>query len=133
MVGKDKTINIRISSEEHKNVKKYHAKFSEIWEIGYSHWIRKIPDLLYEKVHEYKKLYEQCKDNFEKSSNKARTIDAELESICKLYLDNTERSIDNPTRQDRYWIKSRLEKFDGITEEIFLERCKFLKECEKNE
>ncbi len=132
MIAKEKSINIRVSKKEHDNVKKYGSKFSEIWKIGYEIWIRKLPNLLHEQSEKYRKLYEQCVDNFEKCRDNAHTIESELDSLCELYI-NTGRSVEKPLQQDKNWIKARISKLDGVSERIFLERCQILKECKNNE
>ena len=128
---KDKTINIRITSKEHANVKKYGGVFTKIWNMGYDVWIRKIPELLIERSEEYRLSYTQCKDDLKKSRDNVNTIDSELDILCKTYINNG-RSIDAPTAWDNSWINSRIKKLDGISKKVFLERCKLLKGGFKN-
>ena len=75
-------------------------------------------------------MYEQCKEDLDKCRYNAHTFDAKLEFVCKSYI-NTGRSVDTPNNMDMSWIKARIAKLDGVTEEIFLERCKFIKESEE--
>ena len=58
----------------------------------------------------------------------------ELDEICQDYLKQGFRSLENPTSEDKDWIKARLQKkklYHTIDQETFLKRCSELQQQEK--
>jgi len=103
---------------------------------------QEIPELLQEK----EKLQERVRQIDQIVTHCVRQKDqivthGELDEICQDYLKqglNDERirhrSLENPTSEDKDWIKTRLQKkklYHTIDQETFLKRCSELRQQEK--
>ena len=128
---KSKQIIIRISDDEYNFVKKMGCSFSQIWGIGFEKWSLDYPDFLQKKVQEYKNLYMQCINKMQDCNNIVYTKKKDLDLLYREYIEHG-RNIQNPTPQDKSWVKSRLTKLsNGTSLDSFFEYCKRRFEDEK--
>jgi len=100
-------INVRVSVEDDNLVRELDGSWTEILRIGFEKWASEYPDFLMKKTQEYKELYSKCIANQEKLYTNAIQVSSGLDDIYKVYV-STGRDIDNPTSQDRSWVKARL-------------------------
>ena len=121
---KSKSVLVRISVEEHNFVKGMGGSFSQIWQIGFEKWSLEFPDFLQKKVQEYKFLYKQCIDKMQECNSIVYTKKKGLDSLYHEYVEHG-RSIQNPTPQDKSWIRARLTRLsNGTSVDAFFEYCK---------
>lgn len=100
-------INIRVSVEDDNLVHEMDGSWTEILRIGFEKWASEYPDFLMKKTQEYKELYSKCIAIQSKIYTNAIQTSSDLEDIYKVYV-STGRDVNNPTGQDRSWVKARL-------------------------
>jgi hypothetical protein len=100
-------INVRVSVEDDNLVRELDGSWTDILRIGFEKWASEYPDFLMKKTQEYKELYSKCIANQGKLYTNAIQTSNGLEDIYKVYV-STGRDVDNPTAQDRSWVKARL-------------------------
>jgi hypothetical protein len=114
-----------------KNIKTFDGRMSEIFEIGYEKWLENIPLLLQQRKDYYQKLYVQCTYNLHNCTVFTVQQNKELDNLYHMYT-KQERSLDNPSSQDRNWVKAQVSKLKNhLSVEQFFEYCKKRFEDEK--
>jgi hypothetical protein len=107
-----------MDNKQHRFVKEMDGSFSQIWQLGFDEWSRKFPDFLQKKAKEYEKLYNQCIYKMQECINNVYTKNKELDVIVKQYVESG-RSIEEPTKLDKNWVKARVVKVEGINVDKF--------------
>jgi hypothetical protein len=130
-MSKTENVHIRVSLQQKEMIKKYGKSFSEIFQLGYQTFLEKLPSECEKLAEHYHNLYTQCVNNVNTLSTQKSEETKKLDENCRLYMDNPDfvRDINNPTAQDKSWIKQRIKTQNlNITVNGFLDRCKQLSE-----
>ena len=107
MPSRTKQVNVRVSVDDDSFVREMDGSWSEILKIGFEKWASEYPDFLMKRSQEYKELYSKCYTKYSKCYTKTIQKSNELEEIYKIYI-ATGRDVNNPTHQDRDWVKQKL-------------------------
>lgn len=118
-MGKTLQICIRVTPQQKEIIEKYYGSYSKIFEIGFEKWAETIPEICDQCFKKYKNLYihwdtkrKDCIDMYIQNNGGLR-------ELIKQYIESG-RSIDNPSSQDKFWIKAKLSKTPGTTYEEFM-------------
>jgi hypothetical protein len=102
-------INVRVSVDDDKLVREFDGSWSEILRLGFEKWCSEYPEFLQKKSQEYQKLYSNCIAKLGKCYNNAIQKNSFLDELYIEYV-ATGRDANNPTLQDKSWVKARLGK-----------------------
>ena len=124
---KDKQINIRIPKSDIDLIKKYGGSYSEIWELGFNEYVKRIPEIVQTEMNRLHRLYIQYSEEAEAIKSQKDTESQKLIQLVEQYITPNElftRSIDNPNITDKAWVKSRVKELKGITVDDFFDFAK---------
>ena len=99
---------------------------AECFERGYEEIIGNEKEILKDLVKKRYEMYIHVHTKLENFDEIKKENNIELDKICKQYIESG-RDIKNPDKRDISWIESRIKKLKGVTQEIFLIRCRELK------